>query len=210
LEQQPRSTEEGYRTERAAGEPYQMKRDTEARARMEGATEQDMMTRARAEGVPAPVSTATHAVFAATRMALGFIFLWAFLDKLFGFGRSTKSASAWINGGSPTKGFLGSVDGPFAGMFNNMAGKVWADWLFMLGLAGLGTALILGIGMIVAAVAGPLLMTLMWMASLPIATNPFIDDHVIYALVIVGLALSRMGEPYSLGPWWKQTALVKS
>ena len=42
------------------------------------------------------------------RVLLGFEFLWAFLDKTFGLGYATPSARAWINGGSPTKGFLGS------------------------------------------------------------------------------------------------------
>ena len=40
------------------------------------------------------------------RLALGVEFLWAFVDKLFGLGYSTPSARAWLNGGSPTKGFL--------------------------------------------------------------------------------------------------------
>lgn len=31
--------------------------------------------------------------------------LWAFLDKTFGLGYSTRVAKAWVNGGSPTKGF---------------------------------------------------------------------------------------------------------
>ena len=51
---------------------------------------------------------------AVLRLATGFIFLWAFLDKLFGLGYSTKSANAWIHGGSPTNGFLSHVAvGPF-------------------------------------------------------------------------------------------------
>jgi thiosulfate dehydrogenase [quinone] large subunit len=148
-------------------------------------------------------------IWALTRVALGFIFLWAFLDKLFGLNRSTPKDKAWIHGGSPTAGFLKSVDGPFKGMFNAMAGKAWADWLFMIGLAALGVALILGMGMIVCAVAGTILLVLMWMASLPIATNPFVDDHIIYALVIIGLAVSRVGERFGLGAWWARTALVR-
>ena len=43
---------------------------------------------------------------AGLRIATGFIFLWAFLDKLFGLGYSTASAKSWIHGGSPTKGYL--------------------------------------------------------------------------------------------------------
>src|SRR5690625_6651809 len=51
------------------------------------------------------------------RIFIGFYFLWAFADKLLGLGFSTPKEGAWINGGSPTTGFLGgSIEGgnPFA------------------------------------------------------------------------------------------------
>jgi thiosulfate dehydrogenase [quinone] large subunit len=79
----------------------------------------------------------------------------------------------------------------------------------MIGLAALGVALILGVGMIISAVAGTILLVMMWMASLPIATNPFLDEHLIYALVIIGLAVSRLGERFGLGAWWSRTVLVR-
>src|SRR5688572_220372 len=78
---------------------------------------------------------ATRYVLAGLRISLGWVFLWAFLDKLFGLGRGTASEAAWINGGSPTAGFLGKgVSGPFEGMYHSIAGAAWADSLFMLGL----------------------------------------------------------------------------
>ena len=79
-------------------------------------------------------------VWAVTRLGLGFIFLWAFVDKLFGLGFATPTERAWVNGGSPTTGFLSGVEGPFADFFTPMAGQAWADWLFMAGLAGIGVA----------------------------------------------------------------------
>jgi hypothetical protein len=45
-------------------------------------------------------------VWAATRLCLGWTFLWPFLDKTFGLGHETASADAWISGGNPTEGFL--------------------------------------------------------------------------------------------------------
>jgi hypothetical protein len=50
--------------------------------------------------------TATRYVFAVVRLALGWTFLWAFLDKAFGLGHETASTDAWISGGNPTEGFL--------------------------------------------------------------------------------------------------------
>jgi thiosulfate dehydrogenase (quinone) large subunit len=160
----------------------------------------------------APETTGAKAaryVAAITRVALGFTFLWAFVDKLFGFGFATPSERAWINGGSPTTGFLKGVEGPFAGMYNGIAGNAFFDWMFMLGLLGIGTALILGIGMRIAAVAGSALLVLMWTASLPLTTNPFLDDHLIYALVLVLLALIGAGNTLGLGAAWQKLPLIK-
>jgi thiosulfate dehydrogenase [quinone] large subunit len=148
-------------------------------------------------------------VWALTRVMLGFVFLWAFLDKLFGWGKATPAAKAWIHGGSPTTGFLKGVEGPFAGFFNGFAGQAWADWLFMIGLAGIGIALVIGVGMRAAALFGSILLVMMWMASLPITTNPFIDDHLVYAVVLIGLAASYAGDTFGLGRWWAGTSLVK-
>ncbi|MFF0233162.1 hypothetical protein [Micromonospora sp. NPDC005254] len=152
---------------------------------------------------------ATRYVLAGTRMALGWIFLWAFLDKLFGLGHETGSKNAWINGGSPTKGFLTfGVAGPFKDVYTGIAGAAWADWLFMAGLAGIGIALLLGVGMRVAAVAGGLLLVLMWTAVLPPENNLFMDDHLIYAAVLAVLALVDAGDTWGLGKLWARLPIV--
>jgi thiosulfate dehydrogenase [quinone] large subunit len=63
---------------------------------------------------------------------MGLIFLWAFFDKLLGLGFATKAENAWINGGSPTSGFLlHGTKGPFAEFFQSLAGIPTVDWLFM-------------------------------------------------------------------------------
>ncbi|MFI6512285.1 hypothetical protein ACIBCT_32175 [Streptosporangium sp. NPDC050855] len=148
--------------------------------------------------------------WAITRIGLGFIFLWAFLDKTFGLGFATPAERAWLNGGSPTTGFLkGTGENALGGVFTALAGQAWVDWLFMLGLLGVGTALLLGIGLRIAAVAGGLMMVLMWAAALPLETNPFLDDHLIYAVVLAGLALSGAGATWGLGARWAATGLVR-
>lgn len=155
------------------------------------------------------LSTAARYVFAGVRLALAWTFLWAFLDKVFGFGFATPENRAWINDGSPTTGFLKGVEGPFAGFYNGIAGSAWADWLFMLGLAGIGVALALGIGIRIVAVAGSILLVMMWTASLPLDNNPFMDDHLVYAGVLVGLALIHAGNTLGFGRAWGNLDLVK-
>lgn len=160
-------------------------------------------------------------VWGVLRITLGSIFLWAFLDKLFGLGFATcrdaesgnvavGCASAWINGGSPTSGFLNfGTSGPFAEFFQSMSGSWFTDWLFMIGLLGLGLALILGIGMRVAAYAGSLLMLMMWAAALPVENHPFVDEHIIYALVLFGLLAVNDSQELGFGRRWAETDLVK-
>jgi thiosulfate dehydrogenase (quinone) large subunit len=147
---------------------------------------------------------------AGLRLALGWVFLWAFLDKAFGWSFATPAENAWISGGSPTNGFLSKgTSGPLADFYQSFAGAAWADWTFMIGLAAIGTALILGVGMRIAAAAGGLLMVLMWSAALPPANNPFMDDHLIYAGVLALLALTAAGNTVGLGRIWASTPLVR-
>lgn len=148
----------------------------------------------------------------AGRVFLGFVFLWAFLDKTFGFNYTTKPANSWLNGGSPTKGFLGNSKSWFADSFHAIAGNVFVDWLFMLALLGIGLALLLGIGMRVAAGSGVLLMVLMYLAAVPgvpAITNPVMDDHLIYATLFIALVLVQAGNTLGLGRWWSSLSLVR-
>jgi thiosulfate dehydrogenase [quinone] large subunit len=155
-------------------------------------------------------SKATRYTLAGLRLALGWVFLWAFIDKVFGLGLATPEKGAWINGGSPTKGFLGNaVAGPFEGVYHSIAGAAWADWLFMMGLAAIGTALILGVGMRMAAAAGGMLLVLMWSAVLPPENNPFMDDHLVYAGVLAVLALTAAGDTLGLGKTWANLPIVR-
>ena len=143
------------------------------------------------------------------RLSLGWVFLWAFLDKTFGLGHETKNADAWINGGHPTYGFLHfSATGPFKDFYTGIAGDAWADWLFMIGLAGIGIALVLGVAMRAAAVAGALMLVLMWSVVLPPANNPFMDDHLVYAMVLLMLPLLGAGHTLGLGRWWERQSIV--
>ena len=147
---------------------------------------------------------------AVTRIALGFVFLWAFLDKMFGLGLSTPPAGSCIAGVSPTAGFLAAAaegSSPFSGIFSALAGQSWVDWLFLIGLLGMGLSLILGIGLRISAVAGTALVFMMWAVLLPVKANPFVDNHVIYALIMIVIALSP--RKLSLINQWLSVPIVK-
>jgi thiosulfate dehydrogenase [quinone] large subunit len=154
------------------------------------------------------------------RLALGFEFLWAFLDKLFGLGYSTSSSHAWIHGGSPTHGFLAGANvGPFQGVFRWIAGVPGIDWLFMIGLLGIGLAFILGVAIRPAAISGALMLAFMWLAVWVPATtaggqpsgstNPIVDEHIvgIFGFILVG-ALATWGAG-ALGRKWSELRIVK-
>ena len=160
-------------------------------------------------------------VLGVLRLSLGWVFLWAFLDKLlalgFATGRDAESGvvdrfgdAAWINGGSPTKGFLSfGTAGPLKDFYGSFAGAAWADWLFMIGLLGIGIALMLGVAMRIATVSGMAMLVMMWSAALAPANNPFMDDHLIYALTLGVLLGIGAGHHLGLGTVWNRLALVQ-
>jgi thiosulfate dehydrogenase [quinone] large subunit len=157
-----------------------------------------------------------------TRIAIGFIFLWAFLDKLLGLGFSTCRTvaedgtftidsfcdKAWVNGGHVTEGYLvygGNVNSPFHDFFVNLGAQRWTDWIFMLGLLGVGLALMLGIGTKIGMFSGVAMLAMMYMTQMLPSTNPFLDEHWIEALAIVGIVLVELGhQSIGLGTWWRK------
>ncbi|WP_062464312.1 hypothetical protein [Demequina soli] len=163
-----------------------------------------------------------------TRIVLGFYFLWAFLDKLLGLGYSTCRTtnddgsysistlcdSAWVKGGHVTEGYLvyaGNVNSPFHDFFVNLGADRWTDWPFMLGLLGVGLALMLGIGTKVAAWAGGLMLLFMYMTQMFPSTNPLFDEHIIYILAIFSAVyLELEHQTIGIGKWWRGLVGEKS
>ena len=178
--------------------------------RIQGETQESIVTR-----------SGVRKVLAVSRVVIGFTFLWAFLDKLFGFGFATPSSRAWINGGTPAQGFIKNIEGPFHDVFQIFANP-FGDWLFMAGLLGIGVAMIAGAGLRIAAVAGTLLMLFMFLAEWPTATalvdgkvvsgstNPIVDSHWHEALLLIISAVTLAGDTWGIGKWWGNLSFVRN
>lgn len=155
----------------------------------------------------------------ALRLLLGWSFLWAFLDKMFGLGFATCRAgdsssidfacdAAMINGGSPTYGFLefGTQGSHTGDLFSWMASSGpdsigLADIGFMAALLFGGVALLTGIAVRSAAIGGALLMAFMFLAGdVWPENNPVNSSHVIEMAAFLGIAAVGAG-PLSLQRW---------
>ena len=164
-----------------------------------------------------------------TRIVIGFYFLWAFIDKLFGLGFSTCRTTAedgsytievmcdraWLNGARITEGYLGSSTGPFADFFANLGTQAWTDWPFMIGLLGIGLALMLGIGTRIGMWSAILMLAMMWISHAwpgqgANTTNPFVDDHIIMIVAVAAVVLLEVRyQAIGLGEWWKRLGVVQ-
>jgi thiosulfate dehydrogenase [quinone] large subunit len=169
------------------------------------------------------------------RISMGFLFLWSFLDRMFGLGFNTGRAqdgaitffghgTAWLRGGSPTAPvLLFATRGPFRGFYQWLGGcgvtggipscthTAWLDWGFMLSMLAIGVALVLGIGTRLAVIGG-----MIWMVFLYTATdiwpqsNPFVDLHVLIFLTLLAVAFADAGRYVGLGRAWRRTRLVRA
>jgi thiosulfate dehydrogenase (quinone) large subunit len=165
----------------------------------------------------------TKAFFALAlaRISLGFVFLWAFFDKFFGLGFSTcrdrvtdvassGCSDAWVQGGSPTAGFLeNATKGPFADFYQSLAGNGLVDYLFMAGLLGIGVGLVLGIGVRLATVAGSVLLLMMLSAALWPENNPLVDDHIVYVFLLLAVNMANSQQKWGMRDWWVKQKFVK-
>ena len=115
------------------------------------------------------------------RLALGWVFLHAAVEKL------------TAEGGWTATGFLThAVSGPLAGFFSSMAGVAAVDWLVMIGELLIGLALIFGVAVRFTALAGIAMLLLFYVAQLP-PEHGWVSDKIIYILGLNVLAAARTG-----------------
>jgi thiosulfate dehydrogenase [quinone] large subunit len=156
-------------------------------------------------------SNKSKAMLGILRLLMGLTFLWAFFDKLLGLGYATKVEASWLNGGSPTAGFLQyGVHGPFADFFHGLASSGTVEWLFMLGLLFIGVTLTLGIMVRLGTLTGAFMLALMYMAlGIQPVNHPFIDEHLVYVFLMLLLMFGNSGKYFGLGNHWYNSRLVQ-
>src|SRR3989344_6670020 len=127
----------------------------------------------------------------ALRLALGWLFFYAGITKVFD--------PEWS-----AAGYLGAAK-TFPALFHWFALPAnigWVNFLNEWGLTLVGVALLLGVSVRLASLAGAFIMTLYYLAPLqfpyPDPPSFVVDEHVIYALLLLLFAFSRAGSVYGL------------
>jgi thiosulfate dehydrogenase [quinone] large subunit len=106
------------------------------------------------------------------------------------------------------------------GTFHSLAGVTAVDWLFMMGLLGVGVALILGVALRPAAISGCAMLAMMYVASWPFAkmgggaptgsTNPIVDDHIVSFMALVAIGAFAALSVGMISRRWSALAFVRS
>jgi thiosulfate dehydrogenase [quinone] large subunit len=173
-------------------------------------------------------------VFGILRLMMGWTFLWAFLDKAFALGFSTgrledgtidtfAKGAAWFNGGDPTAGvFAYALVGPFKGFYEGIGNVTMTQQgpvanppeliniLYMASMLLIGLGLMTGVMTRIAAVSGIIWLTVFYTATAMWPEhNPFLDDHLVYIVILVGLILANAGRYWGLGKVWQEVGFVK-
>lgn len=158
-----------------------------------------MTTTAAVSSTPAS-SRLSPVLWAIGRVLVGWVFLWTFVDKLVGTGFSTDRG--WLDGASPTEGFLTHGVSNAVGRFYadvTGGGGGWIDWVYMLSMLAIGLGLILGALTRIAAVGGIVWLVCFYTASYSPENNPIVDQHVAYIALLVGVIVSGAGRAYGVG-----------
>jgi thiosulfate dehydrogenase [quinone] large subunit len=161
-------------------------------------------------------------IFGILRIAMGFVFFWPFLDKMFGLGFATTPENAWIAGASPTQGFLQfygvNQNSPFAFLFADGLGSIYqfVDIVYMGMLLFAGLGLMTGIFVRLSSIS-----TMIFVASVYLSAwiinpaagtsvyNPLIDEHIIYFLILGLFLIVPVGNYLGFGKKWSELSFVK-
>lgn len=133
------------------------------------------------------------------RLVMGWVFLYAGLQKI-------------LQGNWTAEKFLTSLNGPFASFFHQMAGNHFIDWLNMIGLILIGTALVLGIFVRWTSFWAIILMVLYYLAQFPPRQDYLVlfDEHIVYIFIFVGFMIFGSGKFWAIDNLLEKSKLYKN
>ncbi len=140
--------------------------------------------------LPALLDRSDKKLLAAMRIALGWLFFYAGITKV-------------LNPAWSAKGYLASSK-TFSGFYSWLASDAVlpvVDFMNEWGLTLLGVSLIVGAFVRLSSLLGALMMVLYWFPVLDfpkVEHGYLVDDHVIYALVLLYFAAAKAGRHYGL------------
>ena len=116
-----------------------------------------------------------------------------------------------------------SPHSPLHSFYTNIAStspNAWVNWLFMLGLLGIGVALTFGVFMRIGTISAVVMLAMMWLAEWPVQqlhdqtgaavyNAPFLDYHILYGVTILTLMFLGAERWLGLGKWWESLSFVK-
>ncbi|WP_254545368.1 DoxX family membrane protein [Halomarina pelagica] len=133
------------------------------------------------------------------RIALGWVFFYSGVTKLLD---PSWSAAGYLEHAVPP-------GNPFVALWPLLAGMPLVDVLVQWGLTLTGLGLVLGALVRWNAFWASTMMLLFWASSLPLEHAILIDQHVVYALVLFGLAALGAGRVAGLDGYLESSSLVR-
>jgi thiosulfate dehydrogenase [quinone] large subunit len=154
------------------------------------------------------------------RVAMGWIFLQAGLDKWTGNGIDGIQDQP-LTGGFDAGGYLNNAlhpDNPLQSVFADMAGYSFIDPLVVWGQILIGVALVLGIVVRWSAFWGAVMMFLFWLshlqggllAGLPLEHGWVVDETIVYTAVLLGLGAIGAGRILGLDARLEESDVVQN
>ena len=151
---------------------------------------------------------------ALTRITIGWVFLYAGIEKVF--GAQPFSAVGFLKfgtiGTTAEKVADGTIINPTHGFWVSLAGNGTlipiVNFLVVFGEVAIGAALILGLATRFASVMGTLMMGLFWLAIWDFS-HGVVEYHSVLAIVALGLGIVGAGEFYGLDALVESTPIVK-
>jgi thiosulfate dehydrogenase (quinone) large subunit len=151
------------------------------------------------------------------RIAIGWVFLFAGLEKFLALGGAPFSAAGFLQhatagtwpGVTLAQGEYLNPTHPFWASLGANAGAIGViNVLVVFGELAIGTALILGLFTRFAAAMGTLMMTFFFVASWDFA-NGIVNSDAIYAILLVSVGIMGAGKVFGLDALLEKTEFVK-